>query len=179
MNKYKLLRLAALPVLASALFACNDMATSRPPAKQAVVQHFKQATTLEGLVTNDQGPVKSGLVIAYSEQGQELARAQLNDSARYSLDLPANTALPVLLHYLAEANAPESQHLIAAAVHSSIQKYDINPRTTKIAQQAKKLGGYTHKNMVSAAEGAGMVPADNKTTAGFRGDPTTQYGGWH
>jgi hypothetical protein len=51
--------------------------------------------------------------------------------------------------------------------------------TTSIAKKAQALGGYTHANMVQAAEDTAKVPDANKTTAGFRGDPTTQYGGWH
>jgi hypothetical protein len=51
--------------------------------------------------------------------------------------------------------------------------------TTAIAKKAQSMGGYNHANMVRAAEGTIAVPDANKTTEGFRGDPTTQYGGWH
>ncbi|HCT99478.1 MAG TPA: hypothetical protein DF614_05290 [Methylococcaceae bacterium] len=57
--------------------------------------------------------------------------------------------------------------------------YDINALTTRIAQRAKSLGGYTRQNMVLAAGDSVNVPDANKTTTGFRGDPTSQYGGWH
>ncbi len=69
--------------------------------------------------------------------------------------------------------------MMAAVVHTGASKYDINQLSTRIAKQAKAMGGYTHKNLVQAAESTGTVPASNKTTAGFHGDPTTQYGGWH
>jgi hypothetical protein len=174
MNALK--RLAFFTVLI-ALCACNQ---SKAPQSAAVAtQQFEQAVTLHGIVANDQGPVKQGLVIAYNEQGRELARTALQADARYELVLPAQTRLPLLLNYLADEHTPPSQRLIAAVVHTSMKKYDINPRSTQIAQQAKQMGGYTHKNMVGAAEGTGIVPDDNKTTAGFRGDPTKQYGGWH
>lgn len=37
------------------------------------------------------------------------------------------------------------------------------------------MGGYNRANMVRAAEGTVAVPDANKTTEGFRGDPTTQW----
>lgn len=41
------------------------------------------------------------------------------------------------------------------------------------------MGGYTRANLVRAAEETVHVPDANKTSTGWRGDPTTQYGGWH
>jgi hypothetical protein len=51
--------------------------------------------------------------------------------------------------------------------------------TTAIAKAAKTMGGYTRTNMVRAAEETVSVPEGNKTSTGWKGDPTTQYGGWH
>jgi hypothetical protein len=74
----------------------------------------------------------------------------------------------------------ESQDkLIAVAIYPTIKKYDINDYTTLIAKKAKAMGGYTHSNMVLAADSTVGVPEANKTSTGFRGDPTKQYGGWH
>ena len=73
----------------------------------------------------------------------------------------------------------DGEKLITAVVHPTITQYDINPLTTLIAKKAKSMGGYSHANMVRAAEGTVTVPDANKTTEGFRGDPTTQYGSWH
>ncbi len=64
-------------------------------------------------------------------------------------------------------------------VQADINRYDISPLTNAIAQQAKALGGYTLRNMTQAAEDGVHVPDANKTSTGFRGDPTKQYGGWH
>ena len=142
-------------------------------------QNYSQMTTLQGLVVDDAGPVKTGLVRALSEQGRELAIVTLQDSARYQLEIPAGTALPLIIAYYPTANADDAQRMLTVAVHASASKYDINPASTRIAKQAKVLGGYSHANLVRAAESSGIVPANNKTTSGFRGDPTTQYGGWH
>jgi hypothetical protein len=143
------------------------------------LQQFAQAMTLEGLVASDSGPVKTGVVKALSEKGEILASVELQGQSRYSLELPAGTSLPVILTYYPSIDAPESQRMMTVAILANASKYDINPASTRISKQAKALGGYTHNNWVRAAESSGVVPADNKTTAGFRGDPTTQYGGWH
>lgn len=135
--------------------------------------------TLQGLVTNDDGPVKTGIVKALTESGQVLAEIELSDGPHYSIEVPAGTVLPIILAYYPSAAAGDEQRMVSVVVHAAASKFDINQLSTRIARQAKALGGYTHKNLVSAAESSGTVPASNKTTAGFRGDPTTQYGGWH
>lgn len=164
-------------VIGLALPGCDSKPA--PAISTASPEKYAAATTLQGLVTRDSGPVKSGLIKAFSEQGELLASVELNGTPRYSLELPAGTRLPIVLNYLPDVNAGEAQRMQAVVVHSTVSKYDINPSSTRIAKQAKALGGYSHKNLVRAAEETGIVPADNKTTAGFRGDPTTQYGGWH
>jgi hypothetical protein len=98
------------------------------------------------------------------------------DNGHYSVEIPANTVLPILLTFSSELGA---EKLVAAVVHDSITKYEINPSSTAIAKAAKAMGGYTHANMIRAAEDTAHVPDANKTTTGWRGDPTTQYGGWH
>ncbi len=146
---------------------------------QPKVQKYEQAKTLEGMVTNDEGPVKTGIIKALAENGQELARIELTDGPHYSIQVPAGTVLPIILAYFPSEDAPDENRMISVVVHAAATKFDINTLSTRIAKKAKELGGYTHKNLVQAAEGTGTVPASNKTTAGFRGDPTTQYGGWH
>lgn len=164
----------------AALTGCDSKPQPAIGSGQSVSpQQYKTAKTLEGLVTNDDGPVKTGIIKALSEKGQELARTELADDPHYTLEVPAGTVLPILLAYYPSENGPESQRMISAVVHAGASKFDINTLSTRIAKQAKALGGYTHKNLVRAAEESGTVPASNKTTAGFRGDPTTQYGGWH
>lgn len=142
-------------------------------------QKYEKVKTLHGLVTNDDGPIKTGIIKALTESGQELSQTQLEGSSQYSLDVPAGTVLPIILGYYPTADASGNPLMISAVVHAGASKFDINQLSTRIAEQAKAYGGYTHKNLVRAAEESGTVPASNKTTAGFRGDPTTQYGGWH
>lgn len=171
-----------LPVAAAICLVLLTGCDSKPKTSaisQTVAEKYAEATTLQGLVSGESGLLRNGLVKAVTEKGKILGQADLNENSRYSLELPAGTELPFLLTYFPREAAPENQRLIVAVVHRTLSKYDINPASTRIAKRAKALGGYTHNNLVRAAEESGIVPADNKTTSGFRGDPTTQYGGWH
>jgi hypothetical protein len=71
------------------------------------------------------------------------------------------------------------EKLVSVVLYDNVTKYFIDPSTTAIAKAAKAMGGYTRANLVRAAEDTTHTPDANKTTAGWRGDPTTQYGGWH
>lgn len=174
--KRSLAGLLVWSVVSLTLSGCNEPPKSAV-VSQSVVQKYTQAKTLQGLVTNDAGPVKTGVIKVMTAQGQEITRSTFTNGPHYSLEVPAGTELPIVLVYLADQAAEPSMQV--AVVHAAASKFDINPLSTRIAEQAKALGGYTHKNLVRAAESTGSVPASNKTTAGFRGDPTTQYGGWH
>ncbi|NOV31245.1 hypothetical protein [Methylomonas sp. ZR1] len=156
----------------------QDQAKSSTSGKAAVKQTLR-TTSLLGAVSDNAGPLKTGTVCLLSETGKTLASTELNNSQRYEIQVPAGTELPVVLSYTPAPNAPKDAQLISVVIHPDASKYDINPTTTAIAKHAKAMGGYTHNNMVQAAESTAHVPDANKTTAGFRGDPTTQYGGWH
>jgi hypothetical protein len=177
---FKLILIAGLSLLSgAALIGCGqEQAKSSVPNKAAVKQTLR-TTSLLGAVSNNDGPLKTGTVTLLSEAGKTLASIELNNSQRYEIQVPAGTELPVILSYTPSANAGKDGQLISVVIHPDASKYDINPTTTAIAKQAKAMGGYTHNNMVQAAESTAHVPDANKTTSGFRGDPTTQYGGWH
>lgn len=165
-------------VLATGLWGCGQDAKPKPLQTQ-VVQRYEKAITLQGSVSNNQGLIKAGKVEARLLNGQLLAETQLENSARYQLEIPAGTVLPLVLSFIPVNNPAEAEKLISVVVQSGINRFDINPLTTAIAQQAKALGGYTIRNMSQAAEDGVQVPDANKTSTGFRGDPTKQYGGWH
>lgn len=173
------LSLIVLGAAGGVLLSGCDAKTPAPTAVAQAQQKYDAVKLLEGLVSDNDGPVKSGVVKALTEKGAVIASTELNDKSKYALDVPAGTVLPIVIAYYPTAEAGDDQRMITVAVHAAVSKYDINPASTRIAEQAKALGGYTHKNLVRAAESSGIVPANNKTTAGFRGDPTTQYGGWH
>ncbi|MGY6275666.1 hypothetical protein [Methylomonas sp. MgM2] len=162
------------------LFGCDSGSNPQTSAiGKPKVQKYEKIKILEGLITNDEGPVKTGIVKALTEKGQELSKIELSEGPHYSIEVPAGTVLPIILAYYPTADASDDERMISVVVHADASKFDINTLSTRIAKDAKALGGYTHKNLVRAAEGTGTVPAANKTTSGFRGDPTTQYGGWH
>jgi len=142
---------------------------------QTPVKKYAQATVLEGVVSNDNGVIKTGMVNVTDESDHLIAQATV-DNGHYSVEVPANTVLPILLTF---SSGPDAEKLVAAVIHDSITKYDINPSTTAIAKAAKAMGGYTHANMTRAASDTIHTPDANKTTTGWRGDPTKQYGGWH
>lgn len=164
--------LLMLLIASCGLIACDNK-TPNTAAPQ-VVKKYTKATLLEGRVSDDHGLIKVGKVKATDTEQHTIVSTEI-DNGRYQLEIPANTELPIVL----SANQATNELLIVAVIDPMISKYDINPRTTAIANKAKAMGGYTRSNLVMAAEDMVSVPDANKTTTGFRGDPTTQYGGWH
>lgn len=157
---------------------CEKENRHSPLVKEAA-KKFETATVLEGTVADDKGPVKTGTVRAIDGTGRIIASTQLQNSEHYRIEIPSNTLLPMVLSFLPDGKEAGAGELITAVVHPNLTVYSITPLSTAIAKKAQALGGYTHANLVMAAESMGTVPDANKTTAGFRGDPTTQYGGWH
>lgn len=147
--------------------------------KPEAVQKYEREVVLQGSVSLNGAGAKTGRVEARLPNGALLAEVQLENSSRYQLTIPAGTVLPLILSYLPVEFGQSGDKLISVVVQTSLYKYDINSLTTAIAARAMSLGGYTSKNMIQAAADSVNIPDANKTTTGFRGDPTTQYGGWH
>ena len=157
------------------LIACGDQ-QKKSPAIKIPVQKYTQDKVLKGTVLDDKGPVREGEIKVLDSTGRVVASASLDSSKDYSVEIPAGTTLPIVLTVKPEGS---SEKLKAVVISTAVSRYDISPLTTKIANRAKELGGYTRANMVLAADSTVGVPDANKTSTGFRGDPTTQYGGWH
>jgi len=134
---------------------------------------FVNASVLSGKVSDTNGTVKTGNVNFNDAQDHLLVSVAL-ENGHYQLEVPENTPLPAVLSVSTGTGT-----LLSVVVDPTINQYDINPLTTAIAKKAQALGGYTRANMVVAAESMINAPDANKTSTGFRGDPTTQYGGWH
>ncbi|MGZ4970652.1 MAG: hypothetical protein ACXV8O_18050 [Methylobacter sp.] len=164
-----------LPLILGGVVTGCEQSQKTAKASQAVVKKYARATTLEGTVSNDKGIVKTGTVEVSDENGRLIRQAAVDDG-RYSVEVPADTVLPILLTF---SSGSGTEKLVAAVIHDTITKYDINPSTTAITKAAKAMGGYTHANLTRAAADSVHTPDANKTTTGWRGDPTTQYGGWH
>lgn len=167
--------LPGLILVAVLLAGCGNENDTR---SNNVVEKFDQTTVLEGYVSNNKRRLKAGAIKATDSDNRLVASTTLKNTAHYELEIPAGTVLPIVLNFYADIQEG-AEKMVAAVVDPSITRYDINPLTTAIAKRAMALGGYNHVNMMRAAEESVHVPEANKTSAGFRGDPTKQYGGWH
>lgn len=176
-TKYKFLYTLLLLLMASCFLTGCEKSNQNTASINQAIKKYEQATTLQGIVSNNDGPIKAGTIKVTDNNEELVASTAVQNNGHYCVEIPADTVLPIVLTFYPEA--ADGEKLITAVVHPSITKYDINPLTTSIAKKAQAMGGYTHANMVRAAESTVTVPDANKTTAGFRGDPTTQYGGWH
>lgn len=165
-----LLAFACLP-------ACDK--SPQPKATPESVKYYETAVILHGTISDNSGPIKLGTVEAKSVDGKLLAQTTLENTSKYQLSIAAGVALPIVLTFQPDKSVTSQNPMISVVMQASLSKFDINPATTAIAHHAKALGGYTLRNLVQAAEEGVHVPDANKTSTGFRGDPTKQYGGWH
>jgi hypothetical protein len=162
-------------------FGCDnkDQNSKNSLSVNQTVQKYKKETILKGAIRNKKQSFKSGEVKATDNKGKVIATTQLENNNHYSIKIPVGTELPILLSFNPENDKSEKNKLISVVLYTRMKKYDINELTTLIAKKAKSMGGYTHRNMSMAADGTVGIPDTNKTSTGFRGDPTSLYGGWH
>lgn len=163
------------------LFSCIALALSLAacgPASTPGASGGGEAR-IAGLVLTDDGPANQGHIEAKDRDGTVVAQADIGGDAHYSLKIPAGTAYPVVL----SATAAGAAAPLKAAVTSDLAAdQDISPVTTLVVDTALGLGGLTEANLAKAA---GAAIAQRKSSggssgsAGFKGDPTKQYGGWH
>lgn len=178
-NNFPLSTLLISIIASSFLVGCGkDDSNKQTIVTQQAIQKYDKETILTGRISNKKGNIKIGTVTASNNKTKLISTSQINKDGDYSLSVPAGTELPIILTYTSPDNQDDDK-LISVAIYSVLKKYDINDLTTLIAKQAKSLGGYTRSNMSIAADSTVGVPDANKTSTGFRGDPTSQYGGWH
>ncbi|QJD28646.1 hypothetical protein [Methylococcus geothermalis] len=170
--------LSILLVSAAFLAGCGEQANTGA-ALNETEQKYEKEVTLSGTVSDQKGPVTKGRILATDEKGNIISSATLENTNRYSLVIPAGTLLPILLQVHTEAEPQTGKPLTLAVAEATMTNYNINPLTTAIAEKAKSMGGYTRKNLMAAAVLSTSVPDEDKTSSGFRGDPTKNYGGWH
>jgi hypothetical protein len=159
-------------------FLVSGCGQDQKPASisQTAIKKYSEATTIEGMVSTGKSLIKTGTVEVTDENGQKIPQV-IVENGRFQVEIPTGTNLPLLLSFTSETTHPEK--LIAVVLYEDVTKYFLDPSTTAIAKAAKAMGGYTRANLVRAAEDTTHTPDANKTTTGWRGDPTTQYGGWH
>jgi len=171
-------KITLLMLFSLILNGCNNEPNNKQGLiSQQAVQQYSKDTTLTGRVSNKKGNIRVGEIKASDNNNNFIASTQVEKNSHYALTIPANTKLPITLTY----TSPEKDQdpMVSVVIYAALKKYDINDLTTLIAKKAKSLGGYTHSNMTIAADATVGVPDSNKTSTGFRGDPTKQYGGWH
>jgi len=173
--KHQLIKPLLLIMLSSFIIIGCDDKQKQAKAFPHELKKYTQLTTLEGIVSNNKTNIKMGTLKVTNDSGRFITDTVL-ENGHFRVDIPANTELPILLTATSEAN---SEQLSVAVIDDKITKYQINPTTTAIVKAAKAMGGYSKANMVRAAEETVHVPDSNKTSTGWKGDPTTQYGGWH
>lgn len=136
-------------------------------------------TRITGLVLDDETPVTQARIEAADRNGKVVAGTELGGDAHYRLALPPGTAFPVVLSARIDGVA---EPLKAAVTSDLVSEQDISPVTTLVVNTALKLGGLSEANLAKAT---GAAISQRKSTggsggsAGFKGDPTKQYGGWH
>lgn len=142
---------------------------------QNIIKKYSEATTIGGTVSTGKSLIKTGTVDVNDENGQKIKQAAV-ENGHFQVEIPSGTNLPLLLNFSSESYL---EKLVSVVIDENVTHYFIDPSTTAIAKAAKAIGGYTRANLVRAAEETIHTPDANKTTTGWRGDPTTQYGGWH
>lgn len=171
----KIIKSVFVVALIAIVTACGQDKTNKPVVKTKV-RSYQEIKTLSGEVTDAKGPVVEGVIKVKDSTGKVVASTELENTRHYTVNIPAGTTLPIVLSIKPKG---QTEALQAVIISTAIAKYDISTMTTKIAERAKALGGYTHSNMIMAADSTVGVLESNKTSTGFRGDPTRQYGGWH
>lgn len=165
--KIKMLLLVA-PLLW--LTACGPEGTSNSSVS---------APEISGLVLTDEGPVTKARIEAHDSKGVTLAKADMNGDGHYRIKLPAGVGYPVVLSAYPEGvTAP----LKAVVTSDLVTEQDISEVSTLVVDTALGLGGITEANLAKAARAAisqRKTSNGSGTSAGFKGDPTKQYGGWH
>ena len=145
----------------------------------STAKQSSKVITITGIIRNEKTLIKSGKIEATDNSGKTVATKHFKDVPRFSLDIPAGTTFPILLTVHPDADQPKKESLKAVVMSPYSTDKIITTVTTKIADNALALGGYTRENMMKAAMGTVSMPDRDKTVGGFRGDPTKQYGGWH
>lgn len=134
-------------------------------------------SVITGLASNRDGVIASGQVDVKTLSGQQVTKTNLSANGEFKVTVPAGTNYPILL------TVQDEDDLLEAVVMSPLaQKQDISDMSTLVVKSARDLGGINKENMARAAINAirqNKKSSGSGTSAGFKGDPTKQYGGWH
>jgi len=134
---------------------------------------------ITGIVLQDETPITKARIEASDSVGKIIANTEVSGDGHYRISIPVGTKYPVVLSASFEG---EGSPLKAAITSGLATDQNISSVTTIVVNTAMSLGGLTDTNLAKAA---GAAISQRKSTggsggsAGFKGDPTKQYGGWH
>ena len=169
---------ALVLIFIAALSGCGKNPDTSSVVKEAPKTNSK-AVTISGTVRGDSGVVSAGEIKVQDRSGKKVTTSMISEKGLYEVDIPAGTNYPLLLTATPDRNQQQKGKLSVAVVEPLSTDHDLTTISTKIAEKAKSLGGYTRKNMMQAAMTTAAMPDRDTTVGGFRGDPTKQFGGWH
>ncbi len=162
------LLLAALVLLTG----CGDSSTSSGKSEVSAA-----TVRLRGIVANREGLLSEGQVVIRDSNGRTITTVQLQGQKGYTATIPADTSYPIMLSV-----SDDGKELRAVVLNPETEKQDITIMSTLVVESAENLGGFTRENMARAATNAinqSRTKSGKGTVAGFKGDPTKQFGGWH
>ena len=174
----------SLLATASLLTGCGSETSNNTDTNSALggttilSKRYDQAVTVSGVVSNADGSVDHAEIQASDQSGEIIATTQLQGAKVYTLEIPAGSVFPLVLSASIDSNGETFKALM---ISPSLKKVDINPFSTQIIDKALALGGFSEKNIMQATmtTSKASLGRSNRTEAGFSGDPTRQYGGWH
>lgn len=150
------------------LLGCDNSTNSSTTSTKKMV---------EGVVSYQGDLIAEGTVEVKDVNDRSVARATINNDAKYRVEIPKNSSYPLLLQV-----AGQKELLEAVIIDSNAVRQDISSLSTLVVKSARDLGGLTKANMAKAAIHAiqqSKKSSGKRTSTGFKGDPTKQYGGWH
>ena len=159
---------SSLVVITLLLIACDGNQSSESGSK---------VKTINGSVSFRHEPITEGTVIVKDSSGQTISSIELNGKSHYSVNITGNADYPIILSL-----SYNDKELRAVVISDHTNRQDLSSMSTLVVESAENLGGFTHENMLIAAKNAinsSQTRSGKGTQAGFKGDPTKQFGGWH
>jgi len=133
---------------------------------------------IEGQVFDDHGKVKKATIDVLDKTERRLTTVELQGDGHFRIRIPASAGYPVVL----KAKLEMGKILEAVVTNNQVKEQDISPYTDLVVKSARLRGGLTPENITGAAGAAINMrrsQGGKRSSSGFKGDLTKQYGGWH
>jgi len=140
--------------------------------------HSGKPASIEGSVFDDNGEVKQATIEALDKNENRLVSTRLDPQGHFKIKIPSTAKYPVILR----AKLKDGKVLEAVLINDQVVEQDISPFTDLVVKSARLNGGLTPENITIAAGAAINMrrsQGGKRSSSGFKGDLTKQYGGWH